>query len=405
MNLWKKNSVKQESYKNDGKGKIPEIHLWLAWIGVIAFMLGAFVAAERHYIPKYYARFYLTRSVLQTRGRLLDLWGRERGNMREARESLLELKAEEARWNGLSVPVISGGLGVSWRHIKNEDNTFAQGNLKVYFLEKPGEGLDYWADEENVLLCLPGAGGFSVKTSQEAIKQVVGFSLIPQKENGPRQKFEALKEGAVTMMNQSEIQFDGRDEEGIRLKAVIPASVFEQYLGQVGGFLEEEALRDIKEWGRLLTERKTGKEVQEVLFTIDKKLNISSIQVEGLADVSLLLEINRSASIKGRIGIGDREADLETVVYSGSGQKGRRVFDIPSLNLAYKKENVRIDLKLSGGYEGGRVGKEELDCKKLSSAEEEWDDGRLQEEKEGFLKKAGQLGFDFGRERKKDIDK
>ncbi|WP_277409532.1 hypothetical protein [Lacrimispora xylanisolvens] len=35
-------------------------------------------AAGWHYLPIYYARFYLGRSALQTQGMLKELWGSER---------------------------------------------------------------------------------------------------------------------------------------------------------------------------------------------------------------------------------------------------------------------------------------------------------------------------------------
>ncbi|WP_367569062.1 hypothetical protein [Lacrimispora sp.] len=397
MNFWKKSSVKQELYKEDHENGTAKVPLKLAWTGVILFILGVFVIGARNYIPKYYARFYLTRSVLHTRERLLDLWGEDGGKAGEARESFLKLKAEEARWNGHSILVLPGGLGVSWRHMKNEENTFAQGSLDVYFLGTVREGLDYWADEEYVLLQLPGAGGLSVKTSQDTLKKVTGFSVIPEKGNGPEDKIEILKKAAIDMMNRSELRFAGRDEGGVKLIARIPAPLFDQYLETVGNLLEEGASGDIKKWGQLLRERKTEGEAQEVLFAIDKKRNINSVAVEGLADASLVLKADDSASIKGRIGIGNREAGLEAVVYSGGGPKGRRAFQIPELNILYKKENISLDLKLSGGYEDGSIEKEKLEFSKLSSGEEEWGNERLQKEKEEFLKKARQLGFDFGK--------
>lgn len=397
MNFWKKSSVKQELYKEDNENGTAKVPLKLAWTGAILFILGVLVIGARNFIPKYYAGFYLTRSVLHTRERLLDLWGEDGGKAGEARESFLKLKAEDARWNGHSILVLPGGLGVSWKHIKNEENTFAQGSLDVHFLGTVREGLDYWADEEYVLLQLPGAGGLSVKTSQDTLKKVTGFSVIPEKGNGPEEKIETLKEAAIDMMNQSEIRFAGSDEEGVKLKARIPASLFDGYLEAAGNLLEEGTSGDIKKWGQLLRERKTEGEIQEVLFTIDKKRNINSVAVEGLADVSLILKADDSASIKGRIGIGDREAGLEAVVYSGGGPKGRRMFQIPELNIFYRKENVSLDLKLSGGYEGGSIEKEKLEFPKLPSGEEEWGNERLQKEKEGFLKKARQLGFDFGK--------
>ncbi len=395
MNYWRKNSVRQESCKKEGKNKTAKINLWLVWAGVIIFMLAGFWVAERNFIPKYYPRFYLTRSVLQTRGRLLDLWGRDQGKAGDASESVLKLKAEDARWNGHSVLVLPGGLGVSWRQMKNDENTFAQGNLDVYFLGTVREGLDYWADEERLLLRLPGTGEISVKTSQAALKEAIGFSIIPEKENSPKEKLEVLKKDGINMMNQSEIQFVGRDEEGVRLKARIPAFLFEQYLDEVGMLLEDVPLSRVSKWGNLLKERKTKGEVQEILFTIDRKLNISSITVEDLAEASLLLEINKSVSIKGRIGMEGREAGLEAMVYSGGGPKGRRALQIPELTLSYEEEQVCLELKLSGGYEGGKTGGEELEYQKLSSADGDWNDESLQKEKEKFLKKVGQLGLDF----------
>ncbi|WP_077612574.1 hypothetical protein [Clostridium sp. Marseille-P2415] len=389
MNSLKKNSARQESCKkNRGKKKAGN-RLFLAGTVAAVLLLPVLGVMGWHYFPAYYAKFYLTRSALQTKGRFMDLWGKDKGDG-DAYEDALKLVADEVEWNGHSVLVLPGGLGISWKEQRDEKNTFAQGNVDVYFLGAIREGVHYWADQENVVLMAPEINGASVRTSQDALKSVTGFSIIPDKKNRLSEKLQTLKKDTVNMISQSRIEFNGRDEKGVKIKASVPAGLFDSYLSEIGDFLGDGPGKDLKEW-------KTKGEIQEILFTIDKKLNITEIRVEGLADMSLLLESDGRVSAGGTVKLHEKEIHMNTKICFGNGQEGKRTFQIPELNITYHNEKFRLRLKLSGGYEGGRISAGALEYGRLSAAEGEPADGGLQEVINTFFERIGKLGFDFNK--------
>lgn len=117
------------SYITAGWGHI----MWTA-AGVLLFLILGILAWRC--FPEYYARFYLTRSVLQTRGWLMDLWGKDPQG-EGADEDCLKLAADEVEWNGHSVLVFP----------------------------------------ENAVISVPGITGTSVRTSQESLKGLWDFPL------------------------------------------------------------------------------------------------------------------------------------------------------------------------------------------------------------------------------------
>ena len=64
MNFLKKNSAKRVSFKICGAVLLVAALAGLAW----------------HYVPMHYARFYLTRGALHTRGKLMELWAKDQGD-------------------------------------------------------------------------------------------------------------------------------------------------------------------------------------------------------------------------------------------------------------------------------------------------------------------------------------
>ena len=394
MNFLKKNSAKQGLCKVRKEKKPLGVKGWLACIGAGVLFFVVLGVLTWNYLPVYYARFYLTRSVLQTRGRLVDLWGKDPEG-EGADEGSLKLVADEVEWNGHSVLVLPGGFGISWKEQRNEENTFAQGSLDVYFLGAIRDGIHYWADKENAVISVPGITGATIRTGQEALKEVVGFSLAPEEKGRLGDRMEILKKDAVHMMNRSQIEFTGRDKNGVTIKASVPSPLFDAYMSEIGELLEEGPGRDMKEWAQMLKERKTQGETQEILFSIDKQLHITDIKAEDLVDMSLLLEPNEGLEAAGSITLQEREFDVSTRVYFGNGQEGKRAFQIPELNITYHNERFRLGLKLSGGYEGGKVSSEILEYGKLSGTGGESADDGLRQIKDEFLKRAGQLSLDI----------
>jgi len=325
---------------------------------------------------------------------LMELWGKDQGEG-EAYEEALKLVADEVEWNGHSILVLPGGLGISWKELRDEKNTFSQGRLDVYFLGAIREGIHYWADQENVVFLIPGITGASVTTTQDTLKEVMGFSIVPEKKNWLKDDFEDLKKDTINMIRQSRIEFTSRNKSGVTLRACIPAGLFDSYLSKTGDLLEGSSAKDMKEWGRMLKERKTEGEVQEVLFSIDKNLNITEVRVDGLGDMTLGLKSNGGVVIGGSLMLDQREILVDSKIYFGNGQEGTRAFQIPELNITYHNEKFRLGLKLSGGYEGGKVSSEALEYGKLSGAGEGLADNGLQEAKDSFLQKIQELGFDF----------
>lgn len=391
MNFSKKNSVKQELCKKGQKKKLPAIRYWFAGIIALAVILGALAW---HYLPIYYARFYLTRSALLTKEQLKGLWGKgqEGGG---ADEECIKLIADEVKWNGHSVLVLPGGFGVSWKEQRNEENTFAQGSLDVYFLGAIRDGIHYWSDQENAVITVPGIMGTTIRTSQDALKKVIGFSLVPQKRNQLKDEFQTLKKDTIHMILQSAVDFEKRDENGVTIKAVVPSDLFDSYMSEIGDLLNEGPSKDMKEWGQMVKERKTQGETQEIVFSIDKWLHITEVHVEGLADMSLKLESNGGVSIAGTVRLNERALDVNTKIYFGNGQEGRRAFQIPELNITYLNERFRLELKLSGGYEAGKVSAGVLESGKLSETGGESASDGLKEIRDEFLKRSRQLGLEF----------
>ncbi|MEY8354209.1 hypothetical protein AALB39_12730 [Lachnospiraceae bacterium 54-53] len=374
--------------------KIPGIRPWMVRAGGAVLLLAVLGILAWHYLPVHYARFYLTRSALQTRGRLKELWGKDQGDGK-AIEEALKLVADEVEWNGRSVLVLPGGLGISWKEQRDEKNTFAQGSLDVYFLGAIREGVHYWADQENVVFRIPGITGASVKTTQDTLKEVMGFSIVPEKKKRIKDTFETLKSDTIDMMKQSRIEFTGRDQTGVRIKAAIPADLFDSYLNKIGDLLTDSSAKDVKEWGVKLKERKTEGEVQEVFFSIDKNLNITEVRVEGLVEANLGLKSNDGVEVKGLVMADGRELLLNSRIYFGNGQEGKRAFQIPELNITYHNGRFRLGLKLSGGYEGGMISSQGLEYGKLAEEGGEPLEEGLKETKESFLEKIRILGFDF----------
>ncbi|ADL06539.1 hypothetical protein Closa_4028 [[Clostridium] saccharolyticum WM1] len=394
MNFLKKNSARQELCKKRQEKKLPDMKRRLAWLGALALAFIVLGALAWHFLPMHYARFYLTRSALQTRGCLMDLWGKE---LKEegTDETVLKLVADEVEWNGHSVLVLPGGFGISWEEQRNEENTFAQGSLDVYFLGAIRDGIHYWADQENAVISVPGITGAAIRTSQEALKKNIGFSIAPEDRIKLKDRMKTLKNDTVHMMNQSRMEFAGRNENNVTIQALVPSALFDAYLDQIADLLEDGPGKDTKEWAEMLRERKTQGDTQEILFTIDKQLHITEIRIEGLADMSLLLEPHDGLSMKSRVSLDGRELDVNARIYSGNGQAGKRTFQIPELAITYHNERFRLRLKLSGGYEGGKRSSEVLDYGKLSENGENSDGEVLQQQKDEFLKRAGQLGLDF----------
>lgn len=387
MNFLKRNSDKQELCKKKQR---------LAWIGALAAVVFVFGALAWRCLPVHYARFYLTRSALQTSGRLRDLWGKELEG-EGVNETSLKLVADEVEWNGHSVLVLPGGFGILGVEQRNEDNTFAQGSLDVYFLGAIRDGIHYWANRENAVFLVPGITGETIRTSQESLKKAVGFSLVPEDRNKLIDWTKNLKKDTLHMMNQSRMELVGRDENGVTIMASVPSDLFDAYLNEIGDFLEEGPGKDMKEWAQMLKERKTQGDTQEILFAIDKQLHITDIRIQGLTDVSLLIEPDEELSVKGLVSLPGRELGVDSRVYFGNGQEGKRVFQIPELTITYHNETFRLRLKLSGGYEGSKVSSEALDYGKLSEAGERSAGEGLQEQMDEFLKRVGQLGLVFSK--------
>lgn len=387
MNFLKKNSAKRESFKK-GRG--------LLIICGLLFTLAVLASLAWHYVPMYYARFYLTRGAIQTRERLMELWGKEQGEG-DAYEEALKLVADEVKWNGRSILVLPGGLGISWREQRDEKNTYAQGSLDVYFLGSIREGVHYMANQEKVVFRIPGITKAPISTTQDTLKEVMGFSIVPQKKEQIRTDLETLKRDALSMMMKSRIDFAGRENGNVKIKAQVPASLFDAYLKEAGEMLGEGPTKDLKEWGQLLKERETDRENQEVLFTINKALIITGIRVEGLGEASLGLESNGGLVLKGSVMLGGREILGDTKLYFGNGQEGKRSFQISRLNLTYRKDSLQLELELSGGYEGGRISSEDLEYKTLAGEEAGPGDGGLRAAWDSFLVKIRNLGFDLNK--------
>ncbi|MFV0239336.1 MAG: hypothetical protein ACK5H4_04755, partial [Lacrimispora sphenoides] len=176
--------------------KPPGIRRRLAWAGGVVLLLIVLGVWVWNYLPIHYARFYLTRSALQTRGRLMDLWGKDKEG-EGAEEDSLKLIADEVDWNGHSVLILPGGFGINWKEQRDEKHTFSQGSLDVYFLGAIRDGVHYWADRDNALISIPGIKGPTIRTSQDTLKEVIGFSIVPEERDHLRDQLKTLKKDTV----------------------------------------------------------------------------------------------------------------------------------------------------------------------------------------------------------------
>lgn len=382
MNFLKKNSARPESCKNKNKLFI--------WAAAIAVVIGLGVTGW-HYLPIYYARYYLARSALQTQGILKELWGNEKGEG-DAYEDSVKLVADEAFVNGRSVLVLPGGLGISFTEQRDLENTFAQGKVDVYFLGAIREGAEYWADADRVVIHVPQISAEVVKTTQTDVKDQIGVSPIPQQKEKLKNSFKMLKDHILDMMGKSRVEFTGRDKNGVTIRALVPAGEFDSVLKEAGALLEDAPGKEPKSWAKLLKERITEGETQEIIFSIRKDLSISQVIIPGLAYAGFQRVENQGALLSGRITGSDGEINFDTTVYFGNGEEEKRTFQIKELNIVYNKKDLNLKLKLSGGYEGGRISAGILDHDKLSAEGEET--VSLSELKEKFMEMINFLGLD-----------
>ena len=383
MNFLKKNSAKPASCNNKKKPII-----WAAGIAVAAIILAA---AGWHYLPIYYARFYLGRSALQTQGMLKELWGSEKGDG-NAYEDSFKLVADEAYLNGKSVLILPGGLGISVTEQRNSENTFAQGKVDVYFLGAIREGAQYWADPDRVVIHVPQISAALVKTTQADVKDQIGVSPIPQKKEKMENGLKQLEDHVIDVIGKSRVEFTGRDKNGVTIRALIPAKQFDSILQETGELMEEVPGSEPENWAKLLKERRTEGENQEVLFSIRKDLSISQVIIPDLAYVGFQRVENQGALLSGQITGTEGEISFDTTVYFGNGDDKKRAFQIKELNIIYNKKDLNLRLKLSGGYEGGRISAGVLDQEKLTTEGEET--VSLSEIKDKFLAMIKILGLD-----------
>ena len=180
----------------------------------------------------------MTRSALSTREQLLKLWNQDEGEG-NAYEDSLKLVADEVRWNGHSILLLPGGLGISFTEQRSQGDAFSQGSLNVYFLGAIREGISYWADQENVVFHIPGITDISAQTTQESLRNSLGFTLTPGKKSDVKNRLETLGRDSLHMMAGSQIRFKTKDNVGVVITADVPAALFDEYLGQVGDFVSD----------------------------------------------------------------------------------------------------------------------------------------------------------------------
>ncbi|MDK2966441.1 hypothetical protein [Lacrimispora sp.] len=381
MNFLKKNSARLESCKK----RIP---VWAAAAVVAVIVLAA---AGWHYIPIYYARFYLDRSALQTQGILKELWGSEKGEG-DAYEDSFKLVAGEALVNGKPVLVLPGGLGISLTKQRDLKNTFAQGKFDVYFLGAVQEGAQYWADADRVVIRVPQISAALVKTTQTDVKAQLGVSPLPQQNENFGNKFGILMDHIRDMIKKSRVEFTERDENGAAIRALVPAEQFDSVLQETGALFEEGPGEELKSWAKFLEERKTEGDTQEILISIRKDLSISQVIIPELAYAGFQRVENQGVLLSGHVTGPDREINFDTTVYFDNSSKEKRSLQIKELNIGYNKKNLSLKVKLSGGYEGGRIPAGVLDHEKLSTQGEAT--VSLSELKEKFLEMINFLGIE-----------
>jgi hypothetical protein len=383
MNFSKKNSARPVSCK---KKKKP-----LIWAAGIAVAITVLAAVGWHYLPIYYARFYLARSALQTQGIIKELWGSEKGDG-SAYEDSFKLVADEAYLNGRSVLILPGGLGISVTEQRNLENTFAQGKIDVYFLGAIREGAQYWADPDQVVIQVPQISAALVKTTQSDVKDQIGVSPIPQKKEKMTNSLKQLEDHVIDVVGKSRVEFTGRDKNGVTIRALVPAEQFDSILKETGELLEEAPGKEPKSWAKLLKERRTEGENQEILFSIRKDLSISQVIIPDLAYAGFQKVENQGALLSGHITGAEGEISFDTTVYFGNADEEKRAFQIKELNIIYNRKDLNLRLKLSGNYEGGRISAGVLDQEKLSTDGE--NTVNLSEIKDKFLAMVKVLGLD-----------
>ncbi len=394
MNFLKKNLAKQESFKKKKGFHIPGVKPWVMKAAAAVIAIFVVVSVVWYVVPMYYAKFYLTRSALQTRNRLIKLWDQDEGEG-DAYEDSLKLVADEVKWNGHSVLLLPGGLGISFTEQRNQEKTFAQGTLNVYFLGAIREGVSYWADQDRIVFHIPGITDVTAEASQDSLKNNLGITVTPKKKSDAADRITTLEKDTIKMMSQSEVHFSKRSSAGVEINAKVPAAAFDSYLSKIGDHVLEGPLKDMKEWGQMLKDKKTQGETQNITFVIDKNMNLSEVHAEGLGDLALGLENNGGLTFTGSVSLGGKDLSVDTKLYFGNGAEGKRSFQIPQLDVTYNNGKFSLTLELSGGYQGGRISSETLDQGKLVSAESQPEHDSVQEAKDLFLKKIQLLGFDF----------
>ncbi|WP_143320301.1 hypothetical protein [Clostridium sp. HBUAS56010] len=384
MNSLKKNLAKQGSSKKNRRIKV----------GAALVILAAVLLVIWYKMPVYRAKFYLTRSALETKTKVMKLWQQDEGEG-EGYEDSLKLVADEVRWNGHSVLLLPGGLGISFSEQRNHDNTLASGALNVYFLGSIREGITYTADQDHVVFHIPGITEASAQASQDSLENTVGFTVTPQKKSQIHDRIKTIEKDTIKLISQSSIHFSGRKGSAVMIEAEVASEEFDAYLGEIGGYLLEGPLKGMKMWGEMLKERKTPGQFQKITFVIDKSSNLSEVHVEGLLDLAMLLEDHGGLSLKGNADCDGRAFTLDTKLNFGNGEKGKRSFQISRLNITSRNEKFDLDLELSGGYQGGRIPASAMAQNQLDPAGGDPGQDGILHAKNRFLEKVKILGFDL----------
>jgi hypothetical protein len=394
MSSLKKNLVKQDCSNKKKKFHIPGVKPWIVKLCALILTLAVAFSVVWYVVPRYYAKFYLTRSALQTKERLLALWNQDEGEG-NAYEDHLKLVADEVRWNDHSVLLLPKGLGISFTEQRSESDAFSQGSLNVYFLGAIREGITYWADNENVVFHIPGITKLSARTTQESLKNSLGFTLTPGKKSKIKSDLETIGKDSIHMMAKSQIRFVTKDQNGVVIEANVPAAVFDSFLSEVGDFVLEGPLKDMKEWGQMLKDLKTQGESKRITFTIDKNMNLNKVEVDGLGLFTLAMENNGGLSLSGNVALNDKSFGFDSKLYFGNGVEGKRSFQISSLNIDTNNGRSSLRLELSGGYQGGKISSQTMERDKFDVAKEQTEHNSIDDYKKNFLEKIRLLGFDL----------